>query len=82
MHQKIAFLFFASTLVATGCFAQAVNERIERQSRDPKTAENAAKADVYIMKQKTDLDSVQTKAADKRAERKKFRKSCRKKRSL
>lgn len=33
-------------------FSQTIKENIKTQSKDPKTAENAAKADVYILENK------------------------------
>lgn len=38
----------AAMFVSMISFSQTIKENIEKVSKDPKTAENAAKADVYI----------------------------------
>ena len=59
MKNKAITLLSAFTLLSVTSFSQTVKENIDRQMKDPKTAENAAKADVYIQK-KNDSISVQT----------------------
>ena len=69
--------------IATASFSQTIKENIQKQAKDPKTAENAAKADVIIINKKTVTDSTavkqqaatsnQTKSTAKR--KKKCRKS-------
>ncbi|MCU7548916.1 hypothetical protein OCK74_07300 [Chitinophagaceae bacterium LB-8] len=51
------FLFFSVSLNA-----QTVREKIDQQAKDPKAKENAAKADVYIAKQKEIADSSKMKS--------------------
>ena len=59
MKNKAITLLSALTLLSVTSFSQTVKENIDRQMKDPKTAENAAKADVYIQK-KNDSLSMQT----------------------
>ena len=82
MRQKIAFLLLISAFVNTNSFAQTVNENIDKRAKDPKTAENAAKADVYILRNKTTIDSleaVKPTSSTERKKAKKAKKGCRKK---
>ncbi len=57
MQKKAVTLIFIITLLTTNLFSQTVKENIDKQIKDPKTAENAAKADVYVQK-KIISDSV------------------------
>jgi|GEM_PF-4837999 len=41
-------------------FSQTIKENIEKQSKDPETAENAAKADVYILGNKKTISDTTT----------------------
>jgi len=50
MKKKTVILIFTITLLSTQLFSQSINEKINKQIRDPHTAENSAKADVYIQK--------------------------------
>jgi len=50
MKKKVVTLIFAVTLITTSLFSQTVKQKIDKQIKDPKTAENSAKADVYIQK--------------------------------
>jgi hypothetical protein len=59
MKRKTLTLIFASTLLVSGLFSQTVNKKIESQIKNPKTAENSGKADVYIQK-KISRDSILT----------------------
>jgi hypothetical protein len=52
MQKKFIMLFSILGLTAFAANAQSIPEKIEKLSKDPKTAENAAKADVYIHRQK------------------------------
>ena len=56
MKKKAATLIFAISLLSTSLFSQTIKEKIDKQIKDPKTAENSGKADVYIQK-KTISDS-------------------------
>lgn len=47
---KVSILIAAAILSSTSLFSQPVNERIDKQFKDPKMSENAGKADVYILK--------------------------------
>ena len=50
MKKKVVTLLLAVTLLTTSLFSQTVKANIDKQIKDPKTAENSAKADVYIQK--------------------------------
>ena len=50
MQKKMVTLIFAIILLSTNLFSQTTNEKINKQIRDPKNAENSAKADVYVQK--------------------------------
>ena len=50
MIRKAVTLIFAITLLSTSLFSQTVKEKIDKQIKDPKTAENSGKADVYVQK--------------------------------
>lgn len=56
--KKFALLAITAGFMSIGSIAQSVQEKIEKQSKDPKTAENAAKADVFISKNKSIFDST------------------------
>ena len=75
MHRKIVFLFLTLAFFFTGSFAQTVNENINKRAKDPQTAENAAKADVYIIRNKRTIDSLEAVNNTPPAERKKGRKA-------
>jgi hypothetical protein len=45
---KTAFMILATMFITIASFSQTIKENIAKQSTDPKTAEHAAKADVYI----------------------------------
>lgn len=53
---KKQLLFLSIVLLSTASFAQDVKKKIDAQAKDPKTKENAAKADVFVQK-KTIMDS-------------------------
>ena len=63
---KKSSLFIAGLLfISMASFSQTIKENIEKQAKDPKTAENAAKADVLLINKKaiTDSTSVRQKPA-------------------
>ena len=47
--KKFSLLLTASMFVSMISFSQTIKQNIEKLSKDPKTAENAGKADVYIL---------------------------------
>ena len=57
MKKKAVTLIFTITLVTTSVFSQTVKEKMDKQIKDPKNAENSGKADVYTQKKITS-DSV------------------------
>jgi hypothetical protein len=71
MKRKAATLIFAITLLSTNLFSQATNEKIDRQIRDPKNAENSAKADVYVQKKKLNDSGLIIKKSQSTSEGKK-----------
>ena len=54
-------LIAAITLISTTSFSQEVKRKIEAQAKDPKTKQNAAKADVLIIDKKRISDSSMVK---------------------
>ena len=52
MKKKTLLLCFVS-LFSMSLFSQTTNKKIDAQINDPKRAENAAKADVYVNKKMT-----------------------------
>lgn len=71
----------ASLFIAGSSFGQKAPEGIDQRVKDPKTAENAAKADVYIIRNNKNIDSLQqnTAAPAERKKTKKEKRGCRKK---
>ena len=63
MKKKVATLIFAITFLSASAFSQIVNEKIDKQIKDPKTPENSGKADVYIQKKRL-TDSEENKEHD------------------
>lgn len=50
MNRKIFMMALAASLLAgPAAKAQSIEKNVEKLAKDPKTAENAAKADVYIL---------------------------------
>jgi hypothetical protein len=47
--KKLSMMMAASMLISMISLSQTTKDNIEKLSKDPKTAENAAKADVYIL---------------------------------
>ena len=52
MYQRLIFILLAVLFFTNYSHAQTVREKIEIRAKDPKTKENAAKADVYIVEKK------------------------------
>ena len=70
--KKVSFLLTALILVSMMSFSQETKRHIEKLSKDPKTAENAAKADVYVLKDKRVIgDSIKPQACKSKLSRKK-----------
>lgn len=57
MYKKI-FMMGAVAFIAGSAFAQT-NPQLEKAVRDPKRAENSAKADVYVQRKERISDGVQ-----------------------
>ena len=72
---SFAAIFFSSF----GAGAQTLPQKMEQVHKDPKTAERAAKADVYIIGHKVTDDSTAASKTPKQAINKKKRKGCKKK---
>lgn len=72
---SFAAIFFSSF----GAGAQTLPQKMEQVHKDPKTAERAAKADVYIIGHKVTDDSTAASKTQKQAINKKKRKGCKKK---
>lgn len=60
MSKKIVTLLFLLTFISMTSFGQSVREQIDKAAKDPKTAENAAKADVWLHRYNIGADSIQT----------------------
>ena len=60
MKKTFAFIL-ATCIISLTSFAQNAKDKIERQARDPKTSENAAKADQYVVDKKKIYDSTSNK---------------------
>jgi len=58
MFKKISLLLGFSVCIMSASFAQTIKENLEKRAKDPATAENAAKADVYILRNKISNDST------------------------
>ncbi len=79
MKNKAIILLSAFAMLSVTSFSQTVKENIDKQMKDPMTAENAAKADVYIQKRNADsisMTQVNQPALSKKKNKKK--KHCRK----
>jgi biopolymer transport protein ExbD len=81
--KKFTLLLMVAFSVGLTSQAQSMQEKLDKQAKDPKTAENAAKADVYVSKDKSIFDSTSSvQAAEKRVSKKaRKNKTCRKKSS-
>lgn len=53
-------LLLASVVICGSALAQDVKKKIDEHAKDPKTKENAAKADVFIQKKRIIADSSAT----------------------
>jgi hypothetical protein len=52
MYRRSIFVLLAVLLFSSYSNAQTIREKIDMHAKDPKTKENAAKADVYIVDKK------------------------------
>lgn len=59
--KKCCLFITMSMFVSMVSFSQTIKENIEKLSKDPKTAENAGKADVYISGNKKVICDTSTK---------------------
>jgi uncharacterized lipoprotein YajG len=78
MYQRILFILMGIFFFSGYSNAQTIREKINQHAKDPKTKENAAKADVYIVDQKVKADSKVTSCKAKKqrkAESRRARKS-------
>lgn len=79
MNKAIVFILPLLSLGSLSASAQKVDDKIDKVARDPKTAENAAKADVYIHKKsRTIMDTTQSTAQQPATSKKKKSKRCNK----
>jgi hypothetical protein len=74
MHQKFILIMSGILVFSSYSNAQTIGEKIDKHAKDPKTKENAAKADVYIVEQKVIADSSAT-SCEARKEARKERKA-------
>ena len=59
MNRKTYIIAMAALLmVGTSAEAQSIDNKLEKLAKDPKTAENAARADVFILGHKISPDSL------------------------
>ena len=58
MMKKCCLSITISMFISMISFSQTIKENIEKQSKDPKTIENAAKADVYIVSDKKKIGNT------------------------
>lgn len=74
--QKKIIMLTAFTIIAGSAFSQTA-PAIDKSLKDPKRAENAAKADVYVQKNKVIADSVAPTVLNANTVKKKKKSSCR-----
>ena len=60
MMKKCSLILTASMFISMISFSQTIKENIEKHSKDPKTEENAVKADVYIVGNKKTISDTTT----------------------
>lgn len=58
MDIKKIVLLWMLMAVSTFVFAQTIEDKIGQNAKDPRTKENAAKADVYIMERQIKSDTL------------------------
>ena len=77
MNKGIGILIAIMSFSVLSVLAQKVPGRIEQAAKDPKRAENAAKADVYILDKRriSDKEVQNTQAATAPSRKKKQKKS-------
>lgn len=79
MNRKIYMMALATLLVAgSAAEAQTIDKNLEQLAKDPKMAENAARADVYILGHKISRDSSQQQKQETVARVKKKNRKCKK----
>ena len=78
MKNKAISLVSVFILLSFASFSQTVKENIDKQMKDPKTAENAAKADVYIQKKNDSISTQKTNQPVLSGKKKKKKIHCRK----
>ena len=79
MNRKIFIMALAALLMAgSAAEAQSIERNIEKLAKDPKTAENAAKADVYILGHKISNDSSEQQKSELATKAKKKNRKCKK----
>lgn len=80
MNKLLLLLLPLLSLGSLDASAQSVRENLDKLAKDPKTAENAAKADVYIHKKNRTISDSTQQAAQKQpaTTRKKKTKNCHK----
>ena len=76
--KKIISSIAAVFLLCTIASAQVNQEEVQRRVKDPATTGQAAKADVYILKNKTTIDTLNQTVVPQTTERKKSPKRCKK----
>ncbi len=59
MKIKILFLSILSSFLVFSAHSQTIGKNLDNLAKDPSTAQNAAKADVYILGHKIAADNVQ-----------------------
>ena len=82
MKKKFCLFITTSMFISMISFSQTIKENIEKQSKDPKTVENAAKADVYIVSDKKKISNTPSEESatnqNRTAKNSRKKKSCRK----
>jgi hypothetical protein len=67
MIKKFCLVTTASMFIAMTSFSQTIKENIEKQSKDPKTIDNAAKADVYVVGDKKKISDPISAPGDRKS---------------
>ena len=69
MIRKSCLFITAAMLISMITFSQTIKDNIEKLSKDPKTTENASKADVYIINNKKAIGDTTAGRPPKNTER-------------
>jgi hypothetical protein len=69
VKKKLILVLLAGTLCSATAMAQTARDRVEKAMKDPKAAENEAKADSLLMEKKIISDTTTYKPAKARKER-------------